>query len=325
MYINSPKKYWQLLRTLVHYFKHYKKYKKEYFKVLEKYYRALPNDNEYRYKLETWNRVVQSVVFSYPVIESFSLLHGRGTTVKEREKVILLCAVTPMVDDLIDEYRYPIEKSISLTRGQNIPFVDLDSVEKVVYKMVWDIIDQCRSRQRFEEAGEGIVKAMYQGTDDRFDKMLNMGGWTCKLAETILDSPFTEKEIEAVYRLGGILQFVDDIFDYGQDLVDGKKTYSAGIQTASDLEKAFDDFVQDLYQRSEKLLSDSKSTKFHTTSFIHLLHCTGKFGLKQYKKIEQKEGVEIQKIESKKLVVDMEKNSSKLALLSSIFFSKIGS
>lgn len=259
-------------------------------------------------------RVRYYIFLNYLIIDAFATLHGKRLKETEKSLGALIGAFTPIYDDLMDELSYTHEQIVNKEIGAG-------PLEKVYLLMIQRIKERHHDFNSFEQyfnlAGKaqnesiGIQKESTTSIDKLRDIMNTKGGYFCLLFRTAITEEISKGEEQACYKLGGLTQYVNDIFDIWKDHLDGLFTLPIKIQSKDDLRKDYVETLQDFFVAYRSLNLKQKDTT-HFFLKVYLLLSRGLVAIDQYQSVEDKKTFDISQLSRKELVCDMERPANLL-------------
>jgi len=255
------------------------------------------------------DRISYYIFLNRLIIDAFAVLRNRKLSKHEIELGALLGAFTPIYDDLMDDKNYKHQELLKLSKG-------VGEMENVFLQM----FDQLRLKHQdietfnryFEKAGvaqdDSITLQRNAETDiESLREIMNTkGGYFCLLFRSGLDHALSLEEETAVYQLGGLTQYVNDIFDIRKDHLDQLVTVPIKIQNKEALRVDYENAISACYQ-------SFKNLPYHPNHFrkfflqIHLMLSRGFVALDQYQAVAKQKPFIIASLSRSELVCDMEK------------------
>ncbi len=163
---------------------------------------------------------------------SYALLKGRKMTHTERLQMTKLSAAAPMFDDYFDEKNLS-EARLKMMITQPETCLPENTKEAVFIGLLQEIKAKVKHFAFFNAVCNQVFEAQMDAKRQEtgglyyeevrkitFDK----GGYSTLLFKTIMEQPDLPSENEAIYHFGGMVQWVDDVFDVYEDT-------QAGLQT----------------------------------------------------------------------------------------------
>lgn len=184
---------------------------------------------------------------------NYALLANRRMSHKERMQMLKLGAAAALFDDYFDDptLSHLDLKCIMDTLADYVP---RNARERIFVELLREVksgvvfVDACMdigykvyaAQVEAEKQSEGGLSQaeIYRIT---FDK----GGYSTVMFTYLMDKPEDEKAAAAVYHFGGMIQWVDDIFDLYEDQQDKLETL---VTTATDMHQLREAYERDLYK-----------------------------------------------------------------------------
>jgi hypothetical protein len=258
------------------------------------------------------DRITYYIVLNRIMISSFAILRGRKLSPKEKYLGSLLGAFTPVYDDLMDEENYTHEETRAFM-DEHISDAS-SSMQRLITFLYQEIKsihpDISRFDTYFDKAGiaqnRSIVEQKNIGTNLEVtrDITYEKGGNFCLLFRSGLFHDWEEGEEEAIFLLGGMTQYVDDIFDLHKDVMENTYTIPAKILSVPDIRTDYRHSLENCYQSFSKLnYKKSNNLKFWSIQYLTLSR--GYVALDHFAHLPKFNSIEDIR-NSKKMVVDME-------------------
>ncbi len=163
---------------------------------------------------------------------SYAMLAGRKMSHDERLQMTKLSAAAPMFDDYFDDETLS-EARLKVMITQPELFLPENTKEKVFVFLLREIKEKVKHFAFFNEVCLKVFEAQMQAkrqetgglsTEEVKKITFDKGGYSTLLFKTIMEQPELQGENEAIYHFGGMVQWVDDVFDVYEDT-------KAGLQT----------------------------------------------------------------------------------------------
>ena len=313
-----------IIRFLPFYVKLYMDYKRvlKYTKQLLK---------EVKPKFQNWDVLInaenQRRMRGYILIQTlwtagFCLLRGERIKDNELKAIVNISALAPLYDDFFDKVEMPSQKIHALV---NTPFYyKPDSeIEMLFLEFSKRIHENVNDVPFYLENAENVFKAQYESkklvSENLLDRdfvrevAFNKGGKTVICMCNLLNEKLSNEEYKLMHQLGGVAQYLDDIFDLREDYLEGRQTLANPIKNASSLKRSFLDEIKN-FKRNLEISAYTKSDKmafFVPISYIlgATLLCT-----RRYELLERKTNGEfkIEEYSREDLVVDMDLWSNRI-------------
>ena len=240
----------------------------------------------------------------------FSTLRGYSINKNEALSGQYLGALTPVYDDLMDNY--------GLTHEQITNNKDLNtSQEKVLFDYLFTNLLNFVSNQEtfiyyFKKLGNAqnhslkqnsiITLSKYQIKQITYDK----GGYATLLYRSILDHPLLDGEEEAIYHLGALLQITNDLFDSYKDAQSQTQTLATIGFNVDELTNEFIQLKDHTIHLFLQLGYDEKNIRGTIYQMVSVMS-RGKVYLEHLKNIQKGSFFKASDFSRNELMVDMEK------------------
>lgn len=301
--------YYQLARYAVKLYRvktvHFSRLKKELNNSLKTQGFKLSATHEQRIK----SYLVQSCITN----EWFSLLRGYGITNNELRASLYIGAITPMVDDLMDNDDYNGAKIKAIYKGEIKAVTPEEHVLYVGYQKVLHLVE---NTEYFEKVTDKIANAQDHSTkqkhknnsvQDLEEYTRNKGGLATLFYRSILNNVPTQLEQEAILMLGESLQWVNDVFGLYNDNLQGIETPAIAIANFTKYGHLFHQKMELLAYKIQQLHYPTKNKKNALISMMLVLS-RGEVCIRQLQKLQGEQNLfVIEKYSRKELLCDMEK------------------
>lgn len=321
------KSVYYLLRYFPFYFKLFKD-----FRRTRKY--SVNLINSLKIEIEGWEKTVDRVnqkrMHDYIVIQTmwtagFCLLRGNRISDKELVAAVNISALAPFYDDFFDKENAQITNLESIVKNpfNHNPKTELEKVciifSKNIHENVSDINRSLIDAKRVFEAQSESKKLHAGNLSDEEVKAIafEKGASTVICMCNLLRERLSQKEEKMMFQLGGVAQFLDDIFDLREDYQEGRQTLMNPVTSVVEKDVSFKNEVvlfKELLEDLDYSNSNKKAFMFPVTFILGAtLLC-----LERYKFLEKKSGGEfkIEKYTRKELVVDMDEWGNRFKALS---------
>ncbi|MFN8257537.1 MAG: hypothetical protein U0W24_17715 [Bacteroidales bacterium] len=261
----------------------------------------------------------------------FCTLHGKKATFAEMKNAILLGAITPVLDDLVDEYRLNSNEVWDAITGNSNKLPQKYDAAKFMYNTLNQNSDNSykpflSNALQSQDLSLLQLKNEKLGIDSLYKITLKKGGQWTLLYRSILANKLIKPEIEVVLQLGGLLQITNDAFDVYKDFKNGQQTI---FTNAKDIKQIYDHFKNDCINFSTNFLKMDyrRKNKFLALAMIFTILSRAMVCQLQLIKCQVKTGnsFELEKYNRSELICDMEKpiNNLRSFWLSIKFLVKI--
>jgi hypothetical protein len=250
----------------------------------------------------------------------FSMLRGHSRSREEKYRFVNLSALAYHFDDLADAWQRNKEEIHTYGWQGTIKeyglHADQSGLALHLLKNIEDSLPIARNQQ-FEGYMERVFRVETEGrqlqtaTMTQSDLMRitrEKGGCSVLMFRMMLKDEIGEKEIDAWYRFGGLIQLCDDIFDIWFDKQEGVTTLATSVQTQSDLQNLTDRFEQEVAETYTALQNCNASRKQRCTTWygMHYMIALTRLCLTHYARLIRRDG-NLATDHRQTLVLDMEK------------------
>jgi hypothetical protein len=242
----------------------------------------------------------------------FCTLRGNKAGLTETKNAILLGAITPLLDDLVDEYG---SNSLEIWEGITGKSNNLPPEYSIVQNLFNCLNQNCNQdfKKNLLRALESQDLSLLQlkseklGIDILYEITLKKGGQWTLLYRSILSNELKKSEKEAVMQLGGLLQITNDAFDVYKDFKNGQQTI---FTNARDIQQIYDHFKIECCNFSGTFLKMDYGRKNKLLALAMILTIVSRAMVCQFQliKCQLKTGnrFELEKYNRGELICDME-------------------
>lgn len=268
------------------------------------------SDYEY-YKVEHYYGVGIPVVIG----EGLAILRGKDMTTQERTTLTYMASITGLFDDFFDVSNYDRQK---LEEMVNVPEqFEAKTQREVLFKeFTLKVLEFAPNAKKLDQSKIGVLEAQWESKKQKEeglsfkehkDLVKLKGGTSLSFFKDAFEDEFDQATQDAIYALGGLFQYGNDIFDVHQDTKDKKYTC---VNTSKDIKTVLDDYLVE-YLKVKKLFLGLTFNDQAKKAFIdHLNIVVGQClcCLSQYKSLQEKSGgiFKPQDYTRKELVCNME-------------------
>ncbi|MBW7847982.1 MAG: hypothetical protein H3C41_07865 [Bacteroidales bacterium] len=219
-------------------------------------------------------RMVQGTVISAVTNHWFSVLRGKSVNENERFCAFVVGAATPLYDDLLDEAGLSHEAIIRAIEDEHHPHRNQIVLFHHLMQQAFDHIYLARDYRRYFEL---VVRSQKESQRQELPQPLDSneltrltaekGGYATLLFRHILENPLREGEEDAIFALGQLLQYINDIFGLWFDLQKNRQTLITHSSNVSEMRETF-------YRLFEEMTSLSLSMDYpkrNTLDFLKLV------------------------------------------------------
>ncbi len=251
--------------------------------------------------------------------KAFSILNGHPITHTERLASTYQGALTGLFDDFFDDFDLPevylrkmieVPESIETTKSNEALFLYL-------YKQCLKHVDNpALVKQYFNQVLNAQVCSLNQTkTETSLDEIkattLFKGGISVVFYRVAYQQHMNPLEEAALYKLGGLMQLGNDIFDVYKDLQSGVRTLVTECNDIKELKRYFFQLLQEVY--TEIYATDYDTYRIERfIQFLNLGIHRISVCLDQLEELQNQNGgiFQPEKHERKELICDMEKTGN---------------
>ncbi len=267
-------------------------------------------------------RLLQGTTISAITNHWFSVLRGKEVNANERYCALIVGAATPLYDDLLDESGLTHDEIISEIRADN---------EGLKYKieLFHHLMQEAFNHIALKDDYRKLLKFVFQSQQEskrqesaiplQRDELMRLtaekGGYATLLFRHLLENPIKTGEEQAIFALGNLLQYANDLFDLWFDWQKKRQTLITANPNLNEIRA-------DFYQLLEKAISHSLAMDYpkkNISNFLKLISLVASRGmvcLDHYAALAQDDPVLCpEKYSRRQLVCDMEKPVNILANL----------
>jgi len=239
----------------------------------------------------------------------FSTLRGYYPSLEEKNLALYLGAFTPLADDLMD--------TTGLKFSELKSFNQNSTAQGTLFSLLFEhMSDACRTNNildhYFKKAHSAQDESLKQllpeplGIDKLTKITKNKGGHYTTLYRCILQNDLQLGEAEAIYKLGAVLQLINDLFDAWKDAQNGVQTLVNQLQDVPALQALFNHWVADFIDAYQVLPYPQKNIQRSLASVMCIV-ARGQVALNQFAVLQKNHGhFNISAFDRKALIVDME-------------------
>ncbi len=244
----------------------------------------------------------------------FSTLRGDQTKESEHLSGLLLGAVTPVYDDLMDLFGYTHDEIVGgkfngIAESSNLiqlsAYLIPETYQSIAQKEAYDhfylltVAGQTQSHQ--QQSGESLTTGQLE------DVMGQKGGNATLLYRQILANPMIDGEEKAIFLLGKLMQLINDLFDTRSDYLAGNLTLATSCENPNELRYLFDSLVGEMTAAFARLSYPKKNIKNALRLMMPVI-ARGEVCLKQFEQLFRQYGhFRLAEFSRQELVCDMEK------------------
>ncbi len=187
---------------------------------------------------------------------AYGILVNRGLTTKERRQMLMLSAAAPIFDDYFDDKKRLVHRLKQMIE-QPFEYEPQDTKEIVFIQLLRKISTDVRDmtffmdicRKVYDSQLEALKQENPETPEGELRKItMDKGGYSTLLFKTLMEYPSLSGDNEAIYHFGGMVQWVDDIFDVYDDTKDGIRTPASIATDIKVLREEFENGLKELYR-----------------------------------------------------------------------------
>lgn len=264
------------------------------------------------------SKIFNSYCLYVPIIVSLSInkLIGQSFPLQHRKSSTMMGLLTPLYDDLFDELNLDTKEIQQLTINPNEYQTDI-FLPKVVKEIGMDLINVAADKNAYLKASEEVlqiqVDTMQQFNPNTSSAILEKITWNKAMISFVYyySHPFgnpSEEMKQALYEVGGLQQFCNDLFDMYKDCKTNNYTLANTCKDFTELKKFFFAKNKVMFQKVMALPYPKKDKAYFLLRMLSIIS-SGLVAIDYMIKLENKRGKNIDwfKVERKDLIIDMAK------------------
>ncbi len=265
----------------------------------------------------------QSVQLHF-VANSFTKLHGRLNTEKEVERNILFFLMSVLYDEIIDEHLMDEETLNELFNQPELANPANFNEQVLVYihqKLLNEVTDKqsyWNALQKTHQAQKDSNKQFDDNTsiEEIIDITKRKGGYTLLMCRHYLNDSSNDLIDQCWYKLGGLIQMTNDLFDTYKDTVNGINTFATKLKNIESIAAIYNEQQTALNENIKRLPFDEKK-KIEFAINMSIIPAFGHIALSQLKQLQSnsKDLPNFKNVKRKSLIIDMEKNINIIRLI----------
>ncbi len=232
---------------------------------------AAQNTNDGSLDATDFKKITDYYGLSVPAIlgEAICVLRGSAMTLKERMVLTYLGSTTGLFDDFFDKHDITDEK-VRIFMEQPQTLVGESSAERLFLKFYKKALTYAESPdlmihylRKVYQAQIDSKKQAVPGLAEKeiLDITLNKGGVSVLFYRSVMSFPFQPGEEEALYKMGGLMQFGNDIFDVYKDSLHKIRTPMTTAQKVNDVRNVFRSVMNDSFNSFYQINFPQKNIK----------------------------------------------------------------
>ncbi len=256
--------------------------------------------------------------------EAFCILRGTKMTSSERWVCTCQGAITGLFDDFFDDLKLPEDQIIDMVNNPQT-ILPQSSNEKLFLEFYKIALDKAAFpiliKKQLMQVHKAQVASVEQencniGSERIWEITRLKGGDSVLFYRTALDNLLVSGEEEALFQLGSLMQFENDIFDIYKDFEDNIATLPTTISKINVLRNLYVDHMNKFINLCYKINYPNNQIKQFLNKVMPVLN-RGFVCLDSYQKLEHsnKGSFDIKCFSRKQLICDMEKPENFLKTL----------
>lgn len=265
----------------------------------------------------TFKKVVNSYAIYNPMMcDAFMQLHNRNTSREERERLVHYFICSSLFDNFCDRKELTAEQLYQISFQPN-SFRAASVDEKMFLHSHLFLRNYVKDKVAYDQVSYNLFCAQ-QASARQFDKgitneeiediTLKKGGYSVQLCHFYFDDKATAAEIDCWYRIGGIIQMTNDLFDIYKDLQEGSQTLPVRMKDAHAFKQLFLEMIAGVKKQISLMDISQRQRESFTVSMMGIC-AFGLIALQQLQTLQgsNKELPNFTLLPRKALIVDMEK------------------
>ena len=207
--------------------------------------------------------------------ETFCVLTGQKMSLKERLTMTSLASITGLFDDFFDKKKKSENQIKSLMDNPKENVLN-DSYEKLIVNLFNSALENCSDKDELKQCCNNVFEAQVLSKKQLLPDIkpneireitLHKGGVSMLLYSCALSESLNETDKKIIFKLGGIGQLENDIFDVYKDYQEGIKTLVTIETKINNLRKTYSDLIADVF----RLVKDSDHPLKNQQQFLRIL------------------------------------------------------
>ncbi|WP_423737547.1 class 1 isoprenoid biosynthesis enzyme [Chitinophaga caseinilytica] len=261
--------------------------------------------------------IVSYSIYQPMIIDAFTALRGRKATLEEKERLVQYFICSGAFDDFVDRNELSPEDLDTISFAPE-NFQPRRIEEKMFLHCHLALRNFVRHRAAYDQAARGLFRAQVDsGKQSRPEPMsaeellritLEKGGYAVLLCHFYLDHDASEAERSCWYRIGGIIQLTNDLFDIWKDIQAGVQTLPNTMTDAH----AFHAFLSAEVREMMEIIGTLPVPKSRKRAFLLNMMAICSFSDMAVARLRRIQGAapqlpDLKTLPRKALIVDMEK------------------
>lgn len=241
-------------------------------------------------------------------------LHGKKLSLTAKHTALLFCGLTPLFDDLFDDFNYSATEIKSLSQKK----IQRNTLIEKICIALFEKIEYTNGHLEWTALWEKVLDYQIYSQEQQHDTIDDIrliditkgkGGYSLLLYfEAILDKNYPKAEADAVFQLGYLIQLTNDIFDVYKDRNAGITTLATKASDMHQLKVFYNNEVKKNVAQFEALPYKKRNIDSFIIQYM-LIVSRGWVALEQLCALQTAEidnRFQLHKYSRKQLVCDME-------------------
>lgn len=247
---------------------------------------------------------------------SYKRLYGKNLSIDERERATLFGILTPVGDDLFDIDKLSYESIRQITfNPENFNASSFSS--HIAKEIQTYLLQHVPNKKVYLQASEDVLNIQIETSkqtnrDISFDDLeritFTKGAVSVIIYHQCLDETASPQMLEALFFVGSLYQWGNDLFDLYKDVRDNIYTL---VNTCDDFEAMRHNFIERVRLQNQLImkLPFNKKDKEEFCIVMNTINARSMVALNQFIKLEKNKGKSINwwNLNRKIMIVDMEK------------------
>ncbi len=246
---------------------------------------------------------------------SYKRLYGKKLSGEERERVTLFGILTPVGDDLFDIDKLDIESIRAITYMPE-QYEAKTFSSKVARQIQAYLLQHVPHQTEYRQASENVFEIQLETTRQINIEISNKeieeitwakGGYSVIIYHQTLDDKASPEMLEALFKIGALMQFANDCFDIYKDIHDGIFTLASRCNDYRQVKQLYLQRVKEA-NKAVRDLPFSKGKKDEFLVIMHAIISQGLVAIDQMIRLQKKLGRPIDCLQQprKQLITDMQ-------------------
>jgi hypothetical protein len=318
------------IKAAAHVYKEIKKQKQFTKDFLIPYLDELENKYNGKFQPEQREKIIKyyGLFITSFLCSSYKRLYGKTLSEAERKRATLFGILTPVGDDLFDIDKLPYKNIEHITfNPQNYTATGFSS--HVAKEIQTFLLQNVPYKNEYLKASEDVLSIQIETAKQTNPNIpyneleritYTKGAVSVIIYHQCLDEIANTEMLEALFLVGSLYQWGNDLFDLYKDVRDNIFTL---VNTSEDFETMRKNFIERVKLQNQKImqLPYNKKNKKEFCIVMNTINARSMVALDQFVKFEKETGKKINwwQLERKTMIVDMEKTKNILRWMYYIF------